>query len=295
MRQLFTYILIGVIWLITLPPLFILYGISFLLYILTYYIVRYRSDVVRNNLIKSFPNKSKKDIISLEKKFYRHFTRLFVETPKMLHYSRKHQMKHCNVTNPEILEKYYKQNRNIVALMSHYGSWEIGVNIPNYTSYKCTCVYKPLSNKKSDKIIKIIRSKAGMVFYPMAKILRYLTEMKIANTPTFTIFLADQSPSEGELDYFIDFLNQRTPVYTGFERIAKKFNSIVIYIDVQKRKKGYYNITFIEITENPNELEKYEITNRYNKLLEKIIQENPAYWLWSHKRWKHTDLEKPMD
>jgi Kdo2-lipid IVA lauroyltransferase/acyltransferase len=56
---------------------------------------------------------------------------------------------------------------------------------------------------------------------------------------------------------------------------------------MQKTKRGHYSLTFHLITDKPRETKTHEITEKHTRFLEQIIKEEPAYWLWSHRRWKH--------
>ena len=62
-------------------------------------------------------------------------------------------------------------------------------------------------------------------------------------------------------------------------------------MSANKVKRGYYELTFTLISDTPKEEANGDIITKSALLLEKEIKNNPAYWLWSHKRWKH----KPYD
>ena len=109
---------------------------------------------------------------------------------------------------------------------------------------------------------------------------------------TFTGFISDQTPTKSEIHYWTKFLNQDTPIFLGVEKIAKKTNQPIVYLDMQKVKRGYYQVEIIKLFENPKDTKDYEITEKHVRLLESIIKEKPEYWLWSHRRWKH---KKPND
>ena len=150
-------------------------------------------------------------------------------------------------------------------------------------------VYKPLSNAIFDRFFYRIRSRFGTIPVAMKQTLRKVVEFK--NEQTAIALLGDQTPSREELNYFVDFLNQKTPVFLGPEKLAKLMNSVVLYYDMVRLKRGYYNYTLIPLFEEPNKTEPYQITNTHVKHLENIINREPQYWLWSHRRWKF----KPED
>ena len=74
--------------------------------------------------------------------------------------------------------------------------------------------------------------------------------------------------------------------------MATKFDYGVVYLDIYKPRRGYYEVSFQLITDNAKESKQYEITRAYVKLLEEHIQKHPENWLWSHRRWKR---KRPED
>ena len=102
-------------------------------------------------------------------------------------------------------------------------------------------------------------------------------------------FIADQGPMGEDIEYCTLFLNQPTAVFSGLEKIGKHTKQAVLFLTINKVKRGQYEMEFFEIANNPAEYELYEITEKYTRLLEEHIQKNPEYWLWTHKRWKRSN------
>ena len=75
-------------------------------------------------------------------------------------------------------------------------------------------------------------------------------------------------------------------MYIGTEKLAKRYDSAVVYSEIRRVKRGYYELDATLITENAAETSEMEITEKYVQLLEQTIRRNPQYWLWSHRRWK---------
>jgi KDO2-lipid IV(A) lauroyltransferase len=269
-------------------PFWILFIISDSLYFLLYYVVRYRLNVVKDNIMRAFPEKSEKELQKIEKRFYRHFSDLIVESIKMIHLSPEQLSKRIPIINPEILNKFRDSGRSIMAVGAHYGNWEWTVGIVHHLNYKTIGVYKPLNNKRFDSYANKIRSKFGAEFVNMREVIRVLVKYKNQKTPTFNVFVADQSPVWEEIQYWTPFLNQQTAVYLGPEKIAKQFNMVVLFGKVMKTGRGRYNVEFIPLAEDPLKASEFEITKKFIGILEGLIIDKPEYWLWSHRRWKHT-------
>ena len=275
------------LWLITLLPLGVLYAISDFLYIIIYYFIGYRKKVVYDNLSKAFPEKNTKEIGQIAKKFYHYLCDYFIESIYMINLRRKEWDRRYIYTNPDLLEEYYKEGKSIILAIGHYGNWEWACNINNSTPYILHGIYKPLSNKLFDRLFYHMRSKYGTVPIPMKKTFRELKTRLLDKEPFALIIVGDQRPPKGDLEYWTTFLHQETPVITGMGKLARKFNFPVIFMNVQRPKRGYYKITFEEISDNPVTSGTYEIIEKYMRKMEALIYRQPEYWLWSHKRFKY--------
>jgi KDO2-lipid IV(A) lauroyltransferase len=281
----FLHIGIFFLYIISLLPLSVLHFFSYLLYYPIYYLIRYRKDVVRQNLQKSFPEKSITEIISIEKKFYFFIAEMIFEIIKMSTISLKQLNKRVTFKNLDRVETYFKNGESVLACTGHYCNWELcmlalGAKL-TATEY---VIYKPLSNKVFGNWFQKARTRFGNVFVTMRQTLRSVIATK--NETTMYCFASDQTPSRGEVQFTLDFLNQSTAVLLGLEKIALQTNRPVFYFDVKRLKSGYYEIDCLPITLVPKETEDHEITKKFFELLTATIKRDPAYWLWSHRRWK---------
>jgi Kdo2-lipid IVA lauroyltransferase/acyltransferase len=281
------YIFYGLNWIITLLPLGILYLFSDILFLLLYYFPSYRRKVVTENLRNSFPEKSAKEIALIGRKFYRHLADLFIETLKLTHLNNKELTKRFTIKNPELLETLYNSGRDLVVVHSHYNNWEWLVCLPLYTRYKCISIFKPVHNKLFSRLMNNYRSRNNMGLTPMKHVVREIIENRKRQIRTLYGFIADQTPAKAEIRYYTTFLNQDTPVFLGIEKIAAKYNMAVVFFNVQKTRRGYYNLTVELLFDRTNGLPEYKVTETHVRRLEEVIRENPEYWIWSHRRWKY--------
>ncbi len=234
----------------------------------------------------AFPEKSEKEIKQIAKRFYKHFCDFVLESVKTIHISKKQNAKRFTYKNLEVFHELYKKNKNVILVSGHYGNWEWLVSLPSKLEHKFLALYKPLSNKYFDKLIINLRSKYATGMVPMDDTLRVMLDYKRKNELIITWFLADQTPPR-ETQYWTKFLNQETPIFLGTEKIARKLNHTVVFMDIHKLKRGYYQAEFTLLFENAADTKEYEITEKHTKYLENIINQKPEYWLWSHRRWKH--------
>ena len=281
------YIFYGINWVITLLPLRILYVFSDFLYLVLYYLLKYRRKVVAENLRNSFPEKSTEELKAIEKKFFRHLADLMVEILKLTHMSKAQSLRHMTITNPEILERLYSEGRDVVAVIGHYNNWEWLKSLIFHTRYQTVSIYKPLQDKRFDNFLLGLRKREGMILTPMSLIVREIIEARKANRRSLYSFITDQTPPKEDIKYWTKFMNQDAPVYLGAEKIASKYDMAVVFFNVQKVKRGYYNYTPELLFDHTAGLPEHVITEKHVRRLEEIIIEKPEFWIWSHRRWKH--------
>lgn len=284
--QFIVYLLfLAVAGLFAIMPFRIVYVLSDGIYVLLYYVVGYRKKVVYQNLKNSFPEKSEEERKAIAKKFYKHLSDLFVESLKGFTMSNNSVIKRHKIIDEGLGNKYSREGKSVMVVVGHYNNWEWGsmsgglqLNSP------VMALYKPLSNKFIDRFLEKRRRGFGSELVAIRQTARAFAKRK--NTPYFYILAADQSPGNTKRSYWIDFLNQDTACLHGPETYARKYDLVVVYLEIQKLKRGFYHLLPKVITEDPSELPEGEIIRRYMMMLEETIRNKPEYWLWSHRRWK---------
>ncbi|MCC8199536.1 MAG: lysophospholipid acyltransferase family protein [Tannerellaceae bacterium] len=270
-------------------PMKVLYILSDILYVLVYKLVGYRVKVVHSNMQRSFPEKPAIELRRLERAFYHHFCDYIVETIKLAHLSVEEAQARAYVKNPELLDQLTGEaDGSIIMLMGHYGNWEWFTSanplLKETTLYQ---IYRPLSNQAFDRLFIKLRTRYGSKGIRKNDTMREMVHLKKNKTRAAVIFLADQTPNQANLHYWTTFLNQPSAMLTGAEKIARKQHLPVVFLDVQKVKRGYYMVEIKLITRTPQHTPEFWLTEEYTRRLEHMILRNPAYWLWTHKRWKY--------
>lgn len=252
------------------------------------YVIRYRKEVVEEQLHNSFKEKSYEEIEKIKKGFYKFLSDLFVESIMMTAFQKKRFSKHVTITNPELISELHKETSTIFFLLGHYGNWEW------FTGCQCllpetefNVIYKH-QRGIGHYVLSRIRSKFGSQLIDKYDAPRHIFRESIDKSPRTYIFVADQSPAINKADLFMNFLSQETACITGMERLARLRKCAVIYIDTKRTKRGKYDLTLVEMTRDASQLPKYQLTTHFMKLLEGNIQRQPEIWLWSHNRWKVT-------
>ncbi|HRO76420.1 MAG TPA: lysophospholipid acyltransferase family protein [Crocinitomicaceae bacterium] len=270
---------------ISLLPLRVIYYLSDVLFLLLLTVFPYRKKVIDNNLKNSFPEKSPQEIKKLRRQFYRHFADLLAESIKNLSMSETELRKRITVENPEIMEELYTKNKSVLLVSGHYNNWEWVISSLNLLfPHQAVGIGMPLSQKFWDEKVNTQRARFGIIITHAkeVKTVFKLLENKLINT----LILSDQSPVDATKSYWTNFLNQQTAVLFGCELMAHQYNHAVVFYRLEKVKRGYYSMKLEVITEEPQTCKWGEITEKHVQLLEKAIVAKPAFWLWSHKRWK---------
>lgn len=287
MSALVYYIALPFIYLVAILPFPLLYAVSDVVYFLLYHVFGYRKKVVFANLRNSFPEKSDEEINKIAKQFYSYLCDLMLETFKTLAISQRNAKARCafDPAARRLLEQYSEEKKSIIIVMGHYGNWEwAGSSFSLEFKFPLYVIYHPLRNAYFNGLIYRMRTRFGTRLIAMRE--TFKTMVSLRNEHNATAFIADQTPAP-ESAYWTNFLNQDTPVFWGTEKIAQKMGYPVVYVTVNRIKRGYYEILAEELFANPKSTAEGEISEAHTRKLEKDILEQPAIWLWSHRRWKH--------
>ena len=282
--QLLIYVLVYPwLWLISKLPFKLIYGLS----VLVYNIFAYRKKVVIDNLKLAFPNYSKAKHEAIARTFYKHLCDLTFESIKSISMSKEEAKERFKLEDLSVFSELKQQNKSVILILGHYGNWEWIFVLQEFIDHKGYAVYKQLKNKYFDKLVKDIRAKYNTYLITTKETVKTLDAVNAKGELTVSGFISDQSPKKDKAYHWQDFMEINVPVHTGGEMLAKKLNHAVVFAKISKVKRGYYTCKFELITDQPQSYPNYEITDHFLKLLEQQIREEPAYYLWTHKRWKH--------
>lgn len=278
-----------VVELFRLMPFWLLYRLSNGLAFLLYRIVGYRRQVVWDNLRRSFPEKTDAELAPIARDFYRNLTDVMLETMKSYTLSIPEIKRRCPVLNVELVNQYLDRGQSIILSGSHYGNWEYtGITMPPLFHGTAVTAFKAISNPLMDAYVNHTRERTGMVMVSMDQMFTAMRQREREGQRSVYILLADQSPSSRKSAHWVEFLGQDTASLPGMDVLARKFNFPVLYYEVRRLRRGFYEVEFSEICTNPAEAGETNITRAYARHLENIIRRQPEPWLWSHKRWKMT-------
>jgi len=263
-----------------------------ILYVIAYYVVRYRRRVTRDNLAHAYPEKSAAERRRIERAYYRHICDLLVEAVHNLYASPQAILRRYRFVNPEVVNSYYEQGRSVVLMSSHYNNWEYMITSLNFQiRHHAVGVGKPLQDRGARYITRR-RGRYGTEIVDQTDVRQTMEYYHRHQVPVAYMMLSDQSPSNEHKSFWTTFMHQETPFLYGAEHFARKYDMPVIYYEVRKVRRGHYEVHFSLLCADPTEVPQYTIVSRYITRLERTIAAQPEYWLWSHKRWKR---KRPAD
>jgi KDO2-lipid IV(A) lauroyltransferase len=254
---------------------------------LVYTIFGYRKKVVRSNLALALPHLSHEERLDVEKKFYSHMCDMFLEMIKTMTISMKEIEKRYVFKNLEVYKDLEKQGKSIALVCAHYASYEWMVSLNLYIGFKGFGIYKKVNNKYFDGLVKKIRSRFKANLITTKETIPTIEKNEENGILGVYGFASDQSPQVRQNTYWSKFMNLEVPVYVGAELLSKRFDMNMIYVRTKKVKRGYYEAEFEVLSDDVRSFADFELTETFLKKVEVQILEQPEFYLWTHKRWKH--------
>ena len=276
-------------------PLRILYILSDIIFFLMYNLVGYRKKVVTENLKNSFPKKSESEIDKIRTSFYRNFSDYIVETFKSFTISSKELRVRVQHINQDVFHDAKSENKNVILLTGHVFNWEwfnaLATIIPQEN---CFPVYRKVQNSFWEEKIKGIRNRFGNTALEAKEVIRHILRNPNDGNSVY-MFVADQSPHVSEVSFGLNFLNQKTPAFIGYDKLSTRMDLAFVFCEMKKVKRGYYQINYYRIYPDGEKFVEYEVVKKFHKLLENTINKRPDNYLWSHRRWKYQHAIKVME
>lgn len=288
-------VLFQIVLLISRLPLKIQYVFSDIIFVSIYHIVGYRKNIVRENIRNSFPEKSDAEVNEIRRKFFRNFSDYLVETVRSFTISSHELRVRVQHINQQVFHDAKNEGKNVILLAGHVFNWEwfnaLSRIIPQE---KCFPVYRKVNSNFWEEKIKSIRNSYGNHALEAKEVVRHIYRNPKDGNSIY-MFVADQTPHFSEVTYGLKFLNQKTPAFIGYDRLATKMDLIFVYCEMKKVKRGYYQVNYYRIYPDDERFSEFEVVKKFHKRLENTIHKDPANYLWSHRKWKYRDSVKVYD
>lgn len=279
------YILIGILYPISLLPLRLLYLLSDFAYLLIYHIAGYRRAVVMDNLMHAFPEKNDAERKRIMKRFYHSFCDQWIELIKLLSIS-KRELNRRVTGSWEIMKELKDEGRDVYIMLGHTFNWEwVNVSCQLNSPQQIAGVYMPTKNAAMDRLINYARTRGGGWLISMKAKKGF---QRLQGIPHGVGLIADQNPSNLNGALWLSFMHREAPFFKGPEQLAMRAKAAVVFVGIKKVKRGYYHIDVSMLTRDASTMANGEVIKSYVAFMEQQLREQPENWLWTHKRWKYS-------
>lgn len=279
------YLIYGLLKLVSLLPIRVLYIFADFIFFILFYVVQYRKSIVRTNLSIAFPDKSASERNKIMKQFYRNLSDTFLEIIKMLSWSEDEVRKRFK-GNIEVINRWAGKEKSVQVITGHFFNWELAnLSVSSACSIPFLGVYMPLTNKTMDKIFYDLRKRFGTIPVPATDFKNNVKEY--FQQQSALILVADQNPGHPNRGWWLNFFSRPAPFVPGPAKGAISRDTVVIYANYFKVKRGYYEVVFEEVAQSPGVYTEASLTYLLAKKVEASVKERPDNYLWTHRRWKH--------
>lgn len=257
------------------------YACSWLLFFLGYRLFGLRRGTIRQNLRRSFPDRSDAERERIRVDFVTRQAEILAE----FDYARV-------ISADELRARVQLVDRagllaapvKLVLIGGHQCNFEwMLLRISLELGAGLIAIYKPMGSARVERYFLSIRSKFGARMLSSKSIRQELGAIRDARALGL---VADQVPRTSPERHWTTFLHQDTAFFKGPERMARLLRAQIVYVSMRRCARGRYEIEFEPLTALGEKLVAGVPTERYARVLERDIEADPAGWWWSHKRWK---------
>lgn len=271
--------------LLSLLPFAFFHALGSLAAFILHRVVKYRLTIIEQNIRQAFPTITQQELDRVIKSFYRNFADTFTESIKMLTLSTSAIKKHCT-SDLTIVRELLEKGKSVQLMAAHQFNWEyVNQVIPPALPAPYYFIFRTIQSPAFNQLFLFLRSKQGGHAVSAEEFLGKRDE--IFSQPAAMILGADQNPSRPATARWMNFFGKPTPFHAGPAKGAIAHNAAMVMLNLKRKKRGYYHLECKLITDNAANFTIDELTWLYKKETEKVIQEDPTNYLWSHRRWRH--------
>jgi KDO2-lipid IV(A) lauroyltransferase len=271
-------------------PMRALYAFSSFLYLLAFYVVRHRHQVIREQLQKVFPRLSEAERALIHKQFLKNFCDVMVEVLKSVSMTADDMRARMHIENLEVARRYLDAGQSVMFVTSHLCNWEWLLHgMTLQLGYPVDAAYKPLHDQWAERLMLKVRTRFGARLVPAKELLADFMQRR--GVVRAVAMNADQAPVSTDKRYWTRFLGQDTAFYIGAEQIARATRLPIIYVRVRRVRRGYYEVELQLLWDGREQAGPHAVTERYARACEIDVLKHPTDWLWSYRRWR---LKKPL-
>ena len=241
------------------------------------------SDLIHENIKKAFPNETQDKIIKITNEMWDNYGRIFAEYMFIKKFRQNRSKKNIIIEGQEILNKIRDKGTPVVFVSGHFSNFELMAMQIEKSGINLSTIYRPLNNFFLNHLMEKIR-KNFICKKQIKKGMGGMRELiKLHKKNYSTALMIDQRVTEGIKSIFF---NHEAFTTTIPAQLVKKFGVSIVPIYIERFEEIKFKMIVYEPIYFTKDSSVKIITDKLNKILEKMILKNPEQWIWSHNRWK---------
>jgi KDO2-lipid IV(A) lauroyltransferase len=239
--------------------------------------------IIYSNLTNAFPNLSELEKSRINRAMWGNYGRILAEYIFIKNFRETKLEQNVIVKGQEILEKIQINKKPVIFISGHFNNFELMAMHIDKSGIDLAAIYRPLNNKYLNTIMEKIRRNYICNKQVKKGIAGTKLLLKYFRNGTSIALMIDQRVSQGLRS---NFFNKKASTTTIPAQFIKKFKCDVVPIYIERTNNINFKITINKPIKFSDSSSIEAITNDLNKILEKMILENPEQWIWTHDRWK---------
>jgi KDO2-lipid IV(A) lauroyltransferase len=262
-------------------------------------VVRIRRRIVFENLRRAFrEEKDEKEIRRIARAVYRNFAKTVVEICRLPALIEQVELldRLIVVEGFDIVRAALKEQKGVILLSGHLGSWEVGAAVVAQRLGGLKVVAAPMTNRVVDDFLNRCRRRVSIEPIPPGMAIKEI--VKALRNGEAVGFLADQDA--GRQGVFVEFFGRPASTAPGPAVIAIRRGIPIVFCFSIREAEGRHRILFERAIapdstwKDTSEMMIRWVMQEYTRRLERFVRIYPEQWLWLHRRWK-TQREQTLE
>ncbi|MFC1808839.1 ELM1/GtrOC1 family putative glycosyltransferase [Candidatus Omnitrophota bacterium] len=249
-----------------------------------------RKWIAYANLRAAFLNKySSKELKNIVRGSYCNLGQTFVELLRFPYITKEYLENNLVISeeSKKRIERARKRGKGGIFLTAHLDNWELAGYYSAATGYPLKVLVTEQKISKVNELLNHYRELCGNTVIGKGMPLRDM--MNALSHNELMAIVGDQGGARD--DMYLRFFNRLAATPQGAFRIAQKYDSAILPCMMVRKDNNYHRVNILDHIEfgklSDKDADLRRAMEEYFSLLENYIRENPAQWLWGHKRWKY--------
>ncbi len=253
---------------------------------------RYRK-VSEQNLDFTFDNSMSEDEKKeITKYAFKNLAFNFLHAMELRHMSKEDLKNRITIDNIEAVQRVHAEGRAVIYVTTHYSSWELGGASIGAFIEPLIAVYKKMKNREYEEWLLHARDRFGNISMEKTNVVKPLVKNIKNGFACGLLIDTNINPNEGVI---INFMGKTLRQTSTPAFLARKFNAAIIPVTMRTDDENNYTLMLfdeikVERTDDVS-ADILKATQLQADWLSKLIQKEPKFWFWLHRRFKNDHPE----